>query len=151
MRNVNNPYHSKGVNQNSFNDKRYADLATTSRFREEPPSPKRQPEFYDIKGNTYKGTLIPSETALSEMNKFSNTFTDGFMAKSVPRVKPVDNRGYKRSGMILFGNINQINVSEQKVPTAVDKIKTRNSSVFDTGVSRDKNATADPTLASTLS
>lgn len=98
------------MNQNNFNDKRYADLATTSRFREEPPSPARKPEFYDIKGNTFKETLIPNETAKSDMNKFSNTFTDGFMAKSVPRVHPIDKRGYKRSGMILFNNINQFNV-----------------------------------------
>lgn len=77
----------------------------------------------------------------------NNTFTDGFIPdnKFKPKVKPVDKRGYKRSGMILFNNINQV-----QPPAARTWAKTRNDSEFG-GEREAKNATAEPTVASTVS
>jgi hypothetical protein len=77
LRNTQHPFHSKGVRQERFNDVRYNDLKERSRFQGEqakdrgPMSPEPASSrnlideglFFDIKGNTYKNTLIPGETA----------------------------------------------------------------------------------------
>jgi hypothetical protein len=62
---------------------------------------------YDIKGNTYKDTLIPEKSAKSAFSRhkgmnntmYGQSFTDKEPVK--PRYK-----GYIRSGQILFNNIN---------------------------------------------
>ena len=101
-----------------------------------------KPDYYDIKGNTFKDTLIPSDTVTSaQQNAFNNTFTEGFQA-SVPRVKPVDKRGYKRSGMIFFGNINHI-PADQTTNANSSIQKTRNDTFKQTSRYKD-NATTEP-------
>ena len=140
MRNMQHPFHSSGVRQIEFNDQKFSRLASESRFRmdgdDNAVSPTKVPEFYDIKGNTWKSTLIPAETATqatkktrasvssdfgneaeNAMRQFSNTYTNGFMS-SMQKQKPKQCRGYLRSGMILFNNINQVNVGGQKTPRA---------------------------------
>jgi hypothetical protein len=55
--------------------------------------------------------------------EFANTHTDGFMngsaMRTMSKVKPEHTIGYKRSGMILFNNINQVNTGDQKTPRAI--------------------------------
>jgi hypothetical protein len=65
-RNTHNPFHSSGVRLLNFNDQKYDRLAQESRYRVDEKgsvSPEKKPAYYDIKGNTFKSTLIPTETA----------------------------------------------------------------------------------------
>ena len=98
LRNTHNPFHSSGVRQLSFNDQKYDRLAQQSRYRADEAgsaSPDKKPSYYDIKGNTFKSTLIPSETAkvafknnrksmceAQAFKDFANTHTEGFLAGS---------------------------------------------------------------------
>ena len=66
--------------------------------------------FYDIKGNTFKNTLIPEETANNAFNvkKFSQTMQNFGNGRSSSQNKVMPKyKGYIRSGAILFNNINQ--------------------------------------------
>lgn len=71
--------------------------------------------FYDIKGNTFKNTLIPEETAknLFAQKKMSQTATNFGRSVSNVKVKP-QYKGYVRSGQMLFNNINQMNTWDYK-------------------------------------
>jgi len=76
---------------------------------------------YDIKGNTYKNTLIPEKSAKSAFSRHRPTNNSTVYGQSfVDAHKPVKPRykGYVRSGQILFNNINQINTREFKTPKA---------------------------------
>lgn len=75
LRNNQHPFHSSGVRQISFNDVNYNELKQKSRFGDsivnpiDVESPKKvhntseKELFYDIKGNSFKNTLIPEDTA----------------------------------------------------------------------------------------
>ena len=86
----------------AFNDQNLSKLAANSRFRQGDEildSPSRNPKWFDIKGNTYKSTLIPRETVET---RASVTTTEGFLTRPVTPNKP---KGYLRSGSIIFNNI----------------------------------------------
>ena len=78
-------------------------MAANSRFRADDSgnvTPTKKPVFFDIKGNTYKQTLIPKDTVSNNVKKsrqsvdflhtsndgklqeFASTFTSGFMASA---------------------------------------------------------------------
>ena len=103
-----------------FNDQNFSKLKSSSRFREtgaiiykdSPLSPgvenKRNldttleflstsQQFYDIKGNTFKNTLVPKQTALDSSLAFK---TQGDWKTSLVqgKVKPQYKQGYVRSG-----------------------------------------------------
>ena len=107
-----------------------------SRFREtdvvddilSPGSPIQKKGFqtiadqieYDIKGNTYKNTLIPEKSAKSAFSRHRPHNNTVYGQSMVDPHKPVKPRykGYVRSGQILFNNINQVNTREFKTPKA---------------------------------
>ena len=74
-------------------------------------------QFYDIKGNTFKNTLIPKQTAIDSSLAFK-TQGDWKTSLMSSKVKPQYNKGYVRSGQILFNNINQMNTAAQITPKA---------------------------------
>lgn len=74
--------------------------------------------FYDIKGNTFKNTLIPKETAHSALRMSDDKFGDFHTDHKIEKVHP-QYRGYNRSGAILFHNINQRDVANYKTPKAM--------------------------------
>ena len=68
LRNNQHPFHSNAVAQTNFNDITYNNLKQSSRFNDKKASPdlptiEGKERFFDIKGNTFKNTLIPEETA----------------------------------------------------------------------------------------
>jgi hypothetical protein len=67
-------------------------------------------QFYDIKGNTFKNTLIPKQTAIDSSLAFK-TQGDWKTSLMSSKVKPQYKQGYVRSGQILFNNINQMNTA----------------------------------------
>lgn len=63
---------------------------------------------YDIKGNTYKNTLLPEKSAKSAFSRHRQNSSTPYGQSGVDVHKPVKPRykGYVRSGQILFNNIN---------------------------------------------
>lgn len=128
------------MRQDSFNDVNYnalkqqsrfgqAKVAGTSRASPEPAAGGNNPIdrelFYDIKGNTFKNTLIPEATAqnLFTAKKMSQTGRDFGRSVSNVKVKP-HYKGYVRSGQMLFNNINQMNTWDYSLPKA-DEVQRR--------------------------
>lgn len=128
MRNTNNPFFSYGPTMQSFNDQILTKLKNESRFRQtfnegmnkepmstdsvelsNPDSVTRtmQPkQFYDIKGNSFKNTLIPKKTAFSSLIfKGSSPNRAGSQEFKLAKVEPKYTKDI-RSGTILFNNIN---------------------------------------------
>ena len=70
--------------------------------------------FYDIKGNTFKNTLVPKETAktrfLSPVSRF--TMPDISLNKVKPTIKERD----MKSGTMLFNNIYQTSTDVHVTP-----------------------------------
>ena len=95
-------------------------LAAESRFRrsEEIFDGPKSPDYFDIKGNTFKNTLIPRETA--ETRASMTTSHNGFKKAPVTPSKP---KGYLRSGAILFDNIAQYktDTKPQRTPHVVSR------------------------------
>ena len=62
---------------------------------------------FDIKGNSYKNTLIPEKSAKSAFSRHKN-LNNTMYGQSFSNKEPVKPRykGYVRSGQILFNNIN---------------------------------------------
>lgn len=122
LRNSQHPFHSRGPRQVAFNDVTYNELKQRSRFGEAtntmPASPAPIKDinpidrelYYDIKGNTFKNTLIPEQTAqnLFTVKKLSQTSSNFGRSVSNVKVKP-QYKGYVRSGQMLFNNIGQMN------------------------------------------
>lgn len=75
--------------------------------------------YFDIKGNTFKNTLIPGETANNlYVKKGMSQTAEGFCRSgSNPKIKP-QYKGYVRSGQLLFNNFGQANTWDQELPTA---------------------------------
>ena len=85
--------------------------------------------FYDIKGNSFKNTLIPKQTANSALRMQSsgathtslvdaqNIYLQDNRVMKIKKNKP-NYKGYIRSGAILFNNINQHNTKDAKTPKA---------------------------------
>lgn len=101
---------------------------------------KTQPQFYDIKGNSFKNTLVPKQTAqqaLQGARAASDAVTES--PYKLKKVKPRNPHGwdsYKRSGMILFNNINQLNVADETLPRAKNvtkKAQNANRTVIEKG------------------
>lgn len=63
---------------------------------------------YDIKGNTYKNTLIPEKSAKSAFGRHRGKSVNIYSQRLNDINNPVKPRykGYIRSGQILFNNIN---------------------------------------------
>lgn len=150
LRNFKHPFYSSGVNLQKFNNQRLSKLSKESRYNqtlnasdipglnidintrskshftrtpekcEKIETEKSPLKFYDIKGNSFKNTLIPKETAYSALRtseeKIPGLNTDFKLTKVNPKYK-----GYNRSGAILFHNINQQDVFNVKTPKATDK------------------------------
>lgn len=65
MRNLQNPYFSSPTSVSKFNNQRFSRLKNESRFKKNPERETKSPLeklMYDIKGNTYKNTLLPKDT-----------------------------------------------------------------------------------------
>lgn len=125
LRNNQHPFHSNAIAQTHFNDVTYNNLKQSSRFNEKNASPdlpnirNKEEVFFDIKGNTFKNTLIPEETAnnLYVKKQMSQT-TEGFArSASNSKMKP-QYKGYVRSGQLLFNNFGQKNTWDEELPTA---------------------------------
>jgi hypothetical protein len=96
----------------AFNNQSFKSLKDNSRFKEVVERSKTElstEKFYDIKGNTFKETLVPKQTAFSalKLKQFNQTVL-GDKKQKMAKVQPKYG-GYRRSGMILFENINQTN------------------------------------------
>ena len=102
------------------------DIARTpADYETEEKSPLK---FYDIKGNSFKDTLVPKETALSALKISNETLKDFTTDYRLEKVKP-KYRGYNRSGAILFHNINQVDVQNQRTPRSCDKLRVSKSTL----------------------
>ena len=64
LRNLTNPYFSSPTSITKFNNQRFSHLKNESRFKSKKSPLKKapSPSLYDIKGNTFKNTLLPKET-----------------------------------------------------------------------------------------
>ena len=112
--------------QTNFNDITYNNLKQSSRFNDKnkaspdlPHIRDQKEKFFDIKGNTFKDTLIPEETAnnLYVKKQMSQT-TEAFpRCNSNPKMKP-QYKGYVRSGQLLFNNFGQKNTWDEELPKA---------------------------------
>ena len=133
MRNTNHPFFSYGPTMQSFNDQILTKLKNESRFSQtfqdgmgkdqlstdsvELSNPNsgirtmKPKQFYDIKGNSFKNTLIPKKTAFSSLIfKGNSPNRAGSQEFKLAKVEPKYNKDI-RSGTILFNNINQHNVN----------------------------------------
>ena len=95
-------------------------IETTNRFKNNSvssPFSKTGGHFYDIKGNTYKNTLIPKESAFVQKKRYLSPIEPDF---NLNRVKPQLKERDLRSGAMLFNNIYQTN-TENNSPRKADR------------------------------
>ena len=80
----------------------------------------------DIKGNTFKNTLLPEKSVKSAFSRHRDNNSTPYGQSYTDVHKPIKPRykGYVRSGQILFNNINQINTWDYKTPKASSGAKT---------------------------
>ena len=63
LRNLSHPYFSSPTSITKFNNQRFSQLKNQSRFKvNKSPLKLATPSLFDIKGNTFKNTLLPKET-----------------------------------------------------------------------------------------
>ena len=131
LRNIFHPYHSNGHSMQKFNQQKLSKLKIESRFRSTfnsvvpdtlddlSPFEGKEGQFYDIKGNTFKDTLIPKSTAVSALKPMTRDVSEHKLTKVVPLHK------YTRSGTLMFNNIHQQHTAVIKTPRC-NQLRDRN-------------------------